>query len=187
MSIKRMRRAFLAAAVGATAAVLAAGAPAARADEPPLIEENFNHLLKVLSEKGTPIVLPPEVTSVLRIGSGQKASAVQVAMQQDDGAKHGFARLDDGSGFFMFVRTQASAVTVFHVTPELKLVRAAGSFANNRMIPMPMPTAQKKLAEEFAAWSTVLSAKRESPWNDAPVTGVLPPVPKRKLNGVTDK
>lgn len=82
----------------------------ARADEPPLLEEHFTHLLKVVDEKGTKISLPPSVAGVLDLKPGAPHTATQVAFQEEGGGtKHGFARLDDGTGYFMFSRLGAHA------------------------------------------------------------------------------
>jgi hypothetical protein len=186
---------------GATLVALAIGVPLsvstsaraddspARTDGPPLPDEYFTHLLKVVDERGTKISLPPSVAAALQLKPGGAHTATQVAFEETGGAKHGFARLDDGSGYFMFSRPVAAAVTVFSVSPELKLVRAAGELGRDRLIGLSQAEGQRRLAEEFAAWETVLAAKRPSPWDDKPVLGPndLPNLPKRKLKGVTDK
>jgi hypothetical protein len=85
-----------------------------------------------------------------------------VSFQLDDGVKHGFARLNDGSGYFLFHRAP-DGVSAYHVDKDFTLVDAAHNFGSDRFVALPAKPAQDDINAEVAAWSRVLSPKGVSP------------------------
>jgi hypothetical protein len=110
---------------------------------------------------------------VLRLSPAQVAPAVrQVSFQGDDGVKHGFARLNNESGYFFF-RKAPTGLSAYHVDTALKLVAGAHNFAAERFIALPEKAAQDELNAEMIAWSRVLSPRAVS----MPAPGTRPRTP----------
>lgn len=131
-----------------------------------LTDEQVQRLEKVALDRGTSIAVPPPIAAALHLEAAQIAPVVrQVSFQKDDGIKHGFARLNDGSGYFLFAREPNGGVTVFRVNREFGLLGAAHTFAGDRLMPLQPAVATDRLHGEILAWSALLS----------PPTAVMPP------------
>jgi hypothetical protein len=124
-----------------------------------LTKEQLQRLLKVVDQRGTRVAIPTAVASVLQLKTAQHTPDVkEAAYLDDDGNRHGFARLNDGSGFFMFSSGPSSGQVVYVVDPDLHLVHAARSLQRNgRLLALPDTEGQLELDEEFRRWSKVLS------------------------------
>lgn len=147
----------LALAVTAAASLWLGAASAQSLALDTLSDEQLGRLRKVALDKGTSIPVPPALTAALRFSPEQVAPAVrQVSFQGDDGVKHGFARLNDESGYFLFRRAPAG-IWAFHVGKDLKLVVAAHNFSAQAFIALPEAAGREELAAELNAWSRVLS------------------------------
>jgi len=122
-----------------------------------LTQAQLAQLVKVTDREGTFTRLPPTVTSALELQARQVEPAIkEVAYVDEAGVRHGFAALNDSSGYFLFHRDASNALSLFHVDSQLKLVRAAHSFVNDRLVSLPESDAVHELSEEFASWSKVL-------------------------------
>jgi hypothetical protein len=149
----------LAAAALATLWLACTGAAAQALKLEKLTEEQLGRLRKIALDQGSTIPVPPLLVGVLRLSAGQIAPSVrQVAFQGDDGAKHGFARLNDGSGYFFFRRSPAG-LWAFHADPRLVLVVAARNFSTEQFIALSAKDGQEAFAAEMVAWSRVLSPR----------------------------
>ena len=124
-----------------------------------LTHEQLERLLKVVDQRGTHVALPPAVAAILQLKAAQLTPDIkEAAYLDDDGNKHGFARLSDGSGFFMFSSGASSGQVVYVVDPDLHLVHAARSLIKNGpLLVLPVTEARHELDEEFRRWSKVLS------------------------------
>jgi len=177
----------------ATAPAAAAGAPAAqqaakaalpkgialpRLDR--LTEEQLLRLEKVALDKGTSIPVPGPIAAVLHLAPEQVAPLVrQVSFRGDDGTKHGFARLNDGTGFFLFRTVAANDMSVYRLDTNQKVLAAAHNFQGGRLIALPPAEAQVEVDGELAAWSRVLSPKGVSmPRPDGAPAAPVPAAPK---------
>jgi hypothetical protein len=130
-------------------------------DGPTLTYEQLQRLLKVVDKQGSRAAIPHNVASVLQLIPAQLAPDVkQAAYLDEDGNRHGFAPLNDGSGYFMFRSGPSMGNSVYRVDSTLHLVRAGRSLMKNGpMLSLPDAEAQKELDDEFARWSKVLSPK----------------------------
>ena len=166
------------AALAATLWLVAASAQTIKLDT--LTDEQLGRLRKVALDKGTSIPLPPVLTAVLRLSPAQVGPAVrQVTFQGDDGVKHGFARLNDESGYFFF-RHSPAGTWAFHADKDLKLVVAAHNFSAQQFIALPETSGREELAAEMVAWSRVLSPRGVSlppPGARPPTGGTASPAP----------
>jgi hypothetical protein len=153
---------------------------------PILTHEQLERLLKVVESKGTHTKVPPAVASMLRFEPKQLMPDIKEAAFVDDaGVKHGFAPLNDGSGFFMFRSTPSFGHSVFHVDSRLQLVRAARGVLKQPLKIMSDEEGEKELSEEYVRWSKALSPNgpvEQSPFRKAlapertkPVGGTKPP------------
>jgi hypothetical protein len=124
-----------------------------------LTQEELGRLLKVVDKRGTRVAIPRPVASILQLKTGQHTPDIKEAAYLDeDGVRHGFGPLNDGSGFFMFSAGAALGQTVYVVDPDLHLVHAARSLLKNGpLLALPDAEAQRELDEEFHRWSKVLS------------------------------
>lgn len=124
-----------------------------------LTHEQLERLLKVVDQRGTRVAIPPSVASVLQLKTGQLTPDIKEAAYLDEeGNRHGFGPLSDGSGFFMFSSGTSLGQIVYVVDPALHLVHAARSLMKNGpLIALPDVEAQRELEEEFRRWSKVLS------------------------------
>jgi hypothetical protein len=124
-----------------------------------LTRDELARLLKVVDERGSHASIPRMVATVLQLQPAQHSPDIKEAAYLDDaGLKHGFGRLNDGSGYFMFRGGASQGQTVYVVDPSLHLVRAARSLlVNGPLIPLPEAEAQQELDDEFRQWSKVLS------------------------------
>jgi hypothetical protein len=138
-----------------------------------LTDEQLGRLQKVALEKGSTIPLPAALVAVLRFSPAQVAPLVrQVSFQGDDGVKHGFAKLNDDSGYFLF-RRAPGGLSAFHVDKAFKLLAAAHDFAGDRFIALAEKEGLDALNGEVVAWSRVLSPRGVS--MPAPGTRPRPP------------
>ncbi len=181
--------ALLLAAAGACAQSTAPARPAPRPAviAPPsllrvdrLTDEQVQRLEKVAREQGTSIGVPGPIASALHLEAAQIAPVVrQVSFQKEDGIKHGFARLNDGSGYFLFARGPDHGVTVLRVNNDFGLLGAAHTFAGNRFVALPPAEANDRLHGEILAWSGVLSPKGVvmPPPRKPPAEGPVPDTP----------
>ncbi len=126
---------------------------------PTLTHEQLERLLKVVDKRGSRATIPRNVASILELQPGQFTPDVkEAAYVDDDGNRHGFAPLNDGSGYFMFRSGAALGQSVYRVDSALHLVRAARSLLRNGpLISLPDAEARKELDDEFEHWSKVLS------------------------------
>jgi hypothetical protein len=123
-----------------------------------LTQLQLQRLLQVVEKKGSRASVPPVVAAMLKFEPGQLSPDIkQIAFADEDGVKHGFGPLNDGSGFFMFRSAPAIGQSVYHVDSNLNLVKAAHSFERDRMVALPDDQGQKELTEELVRWSRVLS------------------------------
>jgi hypothetical protein len=124
-----------------------------------LTHEELGRLLKVIDKQGTRVALPRAVTSILQLNTGQHMPDIkEAAWLDEDGNRHGFAPLNDGSGFFMFSSGASVGEVVYVVDSDLHLVHAARSLLKNGpLIVLPDAEAQRELEDEFRRWSKVLS------------------------------
>lgn len=158
-------------APAAASALAAPGALPQQLKLDKLTDEQLQRLRSVANAQGTSIALPPAVVAILRLQAGAVAPVVrQVSFQREDGIKHGFARLNDGSGYFLFRKDGPSALSVFRLDAGQKLVVAAHTFAGERLVTLPASAAQAGADAELAAWSGVLSPRGVSlPRPEAPL------------------
>lgn len=151
---------------------LAAAAAAPLPDR--LSPEQLARLQIIALQQGSTIPMPAALVDVLHLTPAQVSPSVrQVSFQEDDGVKHGFARLNDGSGYFLFRRSQEAGVSAYHVDRSFHLVAAAHNFTNERYMALPDAAAQAQLADEARAWSRVLTPKGAPP-AAAPVAPAAP-------------
>jgi hypothetical protein len=123
-----------------------------------LTQQQLGGLLQVVEKKGSRATVPPVVAAMLKFEPPQLSPSIKQAVFVDEeGTKHGFAPLNDGSGFFMFRSAPSFGQSVYHVDSNLQLVKAAHSFERDRMVALPDDQGQKELTEELARWSRVLS------------------------------
>ncbi len=150
-----------------------------------LTHEELGRLLKVVDERGTRTTIPRAVASTLQLKAGQYTPDVkQAAYRDEEGNRHGFARLNDGSGFFMFSSGASLGHVVYVVDSDLHLVHAARSLLKNGpLLVLPEAEAQRELDEEFHRWSKLLSpngpvvAPRPFPQPDAAKSPAIEPQP----------
>jgi len=143
-----------AAAAGRTAGV----DPPASAPIDGLTDSELNGLLSVAASKGSDLAIPPPVSSALRLSERQHRPTVrQVTFQEPNGVKHGFAALNDHSGYLLFSRDPGGHVTVYRTGANLRLVRAAGNFTSERFIELPAKQAARGLQDELRHWSAVMT------------------------------
>jgi hypothetical protein len=135
-----------------------------------LTQEQLTHLLKVVDKEGSHATVPGSVAGLLELYPKQLAPDIkQVVYRDEDGNKHGFAPLNDGSGFFMFRAGASFGQSVYRVDEKMHLVRAARSLVKNGpLLPLAPNEAQKELDDEFARWSKVLSPNGPSAPLDFP-------------------
>ena len=138
-----------------------------------LTDEQLGRLQKIALEKGSSIPVPAALVGALRLSPAQSAPVVrQVSFQADDGVKHGFARLNDETGYFLF-RKSPTGLSAFHVDKDFQPVAAAHDFAGDRFIALPEKEARDELNGEIVAWSRVLSPRGVS----MPAPGTRPKLP----------
>ena len=162
MNETRSNRAWLRALAAAALALTwlaSAGALAQNLKLERLTDEQLGRLRKVALDKGSTIPVPSVLVGVLRLSPAQIAPAVrQVSFQGEDGVKHGFARLNDDTGYFFFRRSPAG-LWAFHADKELKLTAGARNFSAAQFIALPQKDGQEEFAAEMVAWSRVLSPR----------------------------
>jgi len=124
-----------------------------------LTREELGRLLKVVDTRGSRTSLPQTVASVLQLKPAQYTPDIkQAAYVDEQGNRHGFAPLSDGSGYFMFSFGTALGHTVYVVDPELHLVHAARSLVKGGpLLALPEAEARQELDEELTRWSKLLS------------------------------
>jgi hypothetical protein len=124
-----------------------------------LTNDELGRLVQVVDKHGSHATLPRDVISILELKPSQVAPDIkEAAWQDEEGTKHGFGPLSDGSGFFMFSSHPSQGQTVYFVDPELHLVHAARTLLKGGpMLELPNAEAQRELDEEFSRWSKVLS------------------------------
>jgi hypothetical protein len=129
-----------------------------------LTPEELGRLLKVIDKQGSHAVLPRDVVAVLQLTAAQLGPDLkEAAWQDEEGIKHGFAPLNDGSGYFMFTSRPTQGQTVYVVDTDQHLVHAARTLLKGApMIALPEQEAQRELEEEFRKWSKVLSPEGPS-------------------------
>ncbi|HEY4039498.1 MAG TPA: hypothetical protein VGM15_11805 [Burkholderiaceae bacterium] len=129
-----------------------------------LTHEELGRLVKAVDKHGSRAMLPPDVISILQLKPSQSGPDLkQAAWQDEEGTKHGFAPLHDGSGYFMFSSRPAQGQTVYVVGPDLHLVHAARTLVKGApMLALPEAEAQQELDEEFRRWSKMLSPEGAS-------------------------
>ncbi len=136
----------------------------AGAEELKLTQEQLTRLLKVVETKGTSVPIPPLVAAALKLTGKQHVPSVkQVTIETADGVKHGFAPLNDKSGFIFFRRQPPSGQVVYRVGPDLHLIEAATSVEANRINTLSGEEGNKGLADELSRWSDVLSPTAPAP------------------------
>jgi len=157
--IRKTRARALAAAVLALFWLASAGAAAQTLKLERLTDEQLGRLRKVALEQGSSIPVPPVLVGVLRLSPAQIAPTLrQVSFQGDDGVKHGFARLNDDTGYFFF-RHSPVGLWAFHAEKDLKLTAGARNFSAKQFIALPAKEGQEEFAAEMNAWSRVLSPR----------------------------
>jgi len=124
-----------------------------------LTPEQLGRLLKVVDQRGSRTTIPHAVASVLQLQPSQHTPDIkQVAYVDEEGGRHGFAPLHDGSGFFMFRSGASFGQIVYLVDPDLHLVRAARSLLKNGpLLALPDAEARRELDDELRQWSKLLS------------------------------
>jgi hypothetical protein len=169
---------YLSPAVGLVSIVCALMCPPAWPAGPILTHEQLERLLKVVESKGTHTKVPPAVASMLHFEPKQLTPDIkEAAFLDDDGVKHGFAPLNDGSGFFMFRSTPSFGHSVYHVNSKLQLVRAARGVLKQPLKVLSDEEGEKELSEEYVRWSKALSPNgpvEQSPFRK----GAAPDTPK---------
>jgi hypothetical protein len=135
-------------------------------------------LLKVVNARGTPIKLPPQVATMLKLEPASIDNLQQVMYEDAQGTRHGFAPLSDHTGYFMVRHKPGADHIVFHVDSGMKLVKAAGSLTRvEGLIELPPQQARHELNEEIAKWAQVLTptpAPNASSKAAAPLNGGAP-------------
>lgn len=135
-----------------------------------LTSEQRTRLEKTVLDKGTSIPVPPDIGRLLRLTPSQTAPLIrQASIQEPDDIKHGFALLNDGSGYLMTRRTSGNSLCVLRVDRDFHLLGGVQNFRNDRFIALTDADAQVELQTEIAAWAKVLAAAR------APVPAGAPP------------
>ena len=125
-----------------------------------LTAEQVERLEKVIRDKGTGVQLPTSIAGVLRLAPEQVGPGVrQATFLGDDGAKHGFALLNDHSGYLLFRRPPGVGLSVYRVDLKFHAVGAAREFQGARFIELAPDAARRELEEEIASWSRVLSPR----------------------------
>lgn len=155
-----MMRTFIRASAAALAVAALTGlCGVAQAQSPAaLSDEQIGRLENVLLAKGTAIGIPVPVIDALHLSSAQVAPSVrQVTIQRDDGVKHGFAFLNDGSGYFLFRRDPDAQVAVFRVDKAFHLQAAAQQFGKDKFLDMAAAAAQAALDDEIRIWFNTLA------------------------------
>jgi hypothetical protein len=129
-----------------------------------LTNEELGRLVKAVDKHGSRTRLPQDVASILQLKPAQLAPDIKEAAWLDEqGTRHGFAPLNDGSGFFMFSSGKSAGQTVYFVDPDLHLIHAARTLLKGApMLALPNAEAQRELDEEFRRWSKVLSPEGPS-------------------------
>lgn len=145
-------------APAAAAADAAAPLPQGRA----LLPTELEHLERFTLEKGTSVPLPKTVVAALKMTPRQVAPTVRQSafVENDDlhgGTRHGFALLNDDSGFFLFRRDPKSGVSVFHIDRRFRLIAAAHEFQGGRFLETDEVVALKELDAEIETWARVLT------------------------------
>lgn len=165
-----MNRRMRAPAVGALLIACALLCEPARSMGITLTQEQLTRLLKVVDKQGSHATVPGSVAGLLDLDPKQLAPDIkQVVYQDEDGNKHGFAPLNDGSGFFMFRAGASIGHSVYRVDDKMHLVRAARSLVRSGpLLPLTPNEAQRELDDEFASWSKVLSPNGPSAPMDFP-------------------
>jgi len=176
----------LAVAALATLWFAAAGAAAQILKLDRLTDEQLGRLRKVALEKGSTIPIPAVLAGVLHLTPAQIAPAVrQATFQSDDGVKHGFAHLNDDTGYFFF-RRSAEGLWAFHADKALKLELGARNFSAGQFIALPAKDGEEEFAAEMNAWSRVLSPRgvslptpdpRRAPGTAVPAPALPAPLP----------
>jgi hypothetical protein len=124
-----------------------------------LSDEQLVRLQKVALAQGSSIAVPPPLVGVLHFTPAQIAPALrQVSFQLEDGVKHGFAHLNDDTGYFLF-RRSPDGLSAYHVDKDFHLVDAAHNFGSDRFVALPAKEAQDEINGEVLAWSQVLAPK----------------------------
>ena len=161
----RLRWAWTAVFAAAGLAAAAGAVGAVGADDITLTQDQLRRLLKVVEERGSRALIPGQVSGLLGLEARQIGPDVkQVVYQDPEGNKHGFAPLNDGSGYFMFRNGAALGHSVYRVDGQLHLVRAARALRSiGPLIGLPAAQAQQELSDEFARWSKVLSPAGPAP------------------------
>jgi len=151
-------------AAAALALALAGGSLGVRAaGHVVLTAEQVERLQRVIEKQGTHIQVPPPVAGALRLEPAQISPSVHQGTYQDEaGVKHGFAALNDGTGYFLFRRKDRNQITAFRTDREFKLLGATQNFQDTRFIAMVPAAAQDALDAEMAGWSHVLSPRGPS-------------------------
>lgn len=146
--------------------------PAARG----LTTEELARLEKVVLEKGSNIPIPPDIAALLHFSPREIGTSVRQATTQDgEGIRHGFALLNDGSGFFLFRRgPERDGLAVFRTDRQFHLLGAARNLVGKRFIDLADAEARAELQVELNAWTQVLSPGGSVPRAALPRT-VQPP------------
>jgi hypothetical protein len=132
----------------------------ARAADPTLEFEPLSRLLKVVYDKGTQIELPPPLTTVLKLKERQYAPKIwQATYQSEDKVKHGFAPLNDKSGYLLFRRDPLGGLSLYVTAPDFHLVAAARSDRASGFVTIERDEAQSGLNDEVRHWADVLKPK----------------------------
>ncbi len=134
----------------------AAGADATRA----LSVEQLTRLELVVVRQGTSVPVPQPIAQAAHFTPTQVAPVVrQVSFLDDDGVKHGFAFLNDHSGYFLFRRHGDQDLSVYHVDLSFHIVGAAHNFQGSRFMELPEHEATDGLGGEILAWNRVMTPR----------------------------
>jgi hypothetical protein len=136
---------------------VAAPGLASAKDGPRLNKVQVDQIRKVIEQQGTKIPVPPPIATGLGLSARQIEPTIRQATFIDpEGVKHGFAELNDGSGYFLFRRSKKDGLAIFHCDREFNLVRAIREFETNQFLELSDADAKVEWTNEIEAWARVV-------------------------------
>jgi hypothetical protein len=162
-------------AAASPTAAAGANEPAPRA----LSAEQVTRLELVVVREGSSVPVPQAIAQVVHFTPAQVAPVVrQVSFLDADGVKHGFAFLNDHSGYFLFRRHGDQDLSVYHLDLSFHIVGAAHNFQGSRFMELPENEANNGLVGEILAWNHVMTPSTANPKGTTGAAASAAPTPK---------